>query len=300
MKMISIQSAINSKLLNLYRACLRKYPSITYPFYLQHQSYLIRKNFKLKKGIICLTFDNDYIEDNKATQELLPLFKKYNIRATWAVIGSWVAKFPELHKQLINDGHELMNHSWSHPDNSQLRPNDLRKFSDISSIEVDEEIKKAHEYVLDALGYRMVGFRMPHFRKHPHVRIVLKKLNYLYTSNHFALNAPSFGAPYKTCEGWAEIPLSGIPRCPSRIFETYRLFRNPDGLYNDDKQFFNDFTQLVGLTKRYKLISTIYMDACDIVKFANPNFEQYLNYLTQRDILICTLSEVSKLILKDS
>jgi peptidoglycan/xylan/chitin deacetylase (PgdA/CDA1 family) len=270
-----------------------------FPLYLYQQGYITRKRYGLKKGILCISFDNDYKADNDACEKLLPLLKQYHIPVTWSVIGKWVEAYPQLHRDLIAAGHELLNHSWTHPDNSELRPGDLRNFSQISSEEVEEEIIRAHNIVEQTLGYVMTGFRMPHFRKHPQVRYTLRKAGYTYTSNQLALRADTWGMPYKIKgEGWAEIPLSPVARRPARMFETYRIFRSPDGLYKNETVFFKDFCRLLRDTEKHKLISTLYLDACDVIEFTQPDFEQYLIKLQQHDIEIKVMSEVAELVLK--
>lgn len=268
-------------------------PGLLYPVYSKWQGYQTRK-IGTSKGIVGLSFDNDYRADNESAEKLLPLLKRYNIQVTWAVIGLWMQEYPELHRKFLADGHELMNHSWSHPDNSELRPGDHRKFDAVSDQEVEDEITRAHELCLGLLNYKMVGFRLPHFRRHPAVARVLRKLKYEYTSNHFSLWAPSLGTPYVTSEGWVELPLAGIPRTPQRIFETYRLFRSPDGLYSNESQMFTDFCQVLDFTERNRLVTVMYFDACDIMRLSSPSFEAFLQELVKRELATNTLGDISR------
>ena len=66
---------------------------------------------------ITLTFDDG--PDKKYTPEILDLLKKYNIKATFFVLGKRVKKYPEIVKRMINEGHIVANHSWSHADLSK-------------------------------------------------------------------------------------------------------------------------------------------------------------------------------------
>src|SRR5262249_47737271 len=162
-----------------------------------------------------------------------PLLGHFRIPATWFVIGRWVERYPALHRSLLEAGHELANHTWSHPDNAELRPGDPRKFDAIAPEEARKEIATNHHFVRDQLGYEMRGFRLPHFRPHPAADPVLQELGYAYTSNLWALRAPSMGTPFRREGRLLEFPLAAIPRQANRIVETYRLFRRPDGLYRD-------------------------------------------------------------------
>lgn len=57
---------------------------------------------------------------NEDTQQLIDILGKYNVKATFFVVGDWVDKYPESVKALHDAGHEVMNHSNSHAHMSQL------------------------------------------------------------------------------------------------------------------------------------------------------------------------------------
>ena len=52
---------------------------------------------------------------NEDTQQLIDILAKYNVKATFFVVGEWVDKYPESVKALHDAGHEIMSHSDSHP-----------------------------------------------------------------------------------------------------------------------------------------------------------------------------------------
>ncbi|MEW4223120.1 polysaccharide deacetylase family protein [Rossellomorea marisflavi] len=66
-----------------------------------------------KHNKVALTFDDG--PDPIYTQEILELLSKYNAKATFFLIGEKVKKFPYIVQQEINAGHEIGNHSFSHP-----------------------------------------------------------------------------------------------------------------------------------------------------------------------------------------
>ena len=68
--------------------------------------------------VIALTFDDG--PDPAVTPRVLDLLAKYNARATFFVLGKNAAAYPNLVVQEINAGHEIGNHSWSHPDLTAL------------------------------------------------------------------------------------------------------------------------------------------------------------------------------------
>ena len=67
-----------------------------------------------KQEKICsLSFDAAW--GNEDTEMLIKELGDYDVKATFFVVGSWVDKFPESVKQLHEAGHEIGNHSDTHP-----------------------------------------------------------------------------------------------------------------------------------------------------------------------------------------
>jgi chitin deacetylase len=61
---------------------------------------------------IALTFDDGPWQ--KSTLQILDVLKKNKVKATFFVVGRQVERYPQLVKQIVNEGHALGNHSWSH------------------------------------------------------------------------------------------------------------------------------------------------------------------------------------------
>ncbi|MEH7110036.1 polysaccharide deacetylase family protein [Bacillus sp. JJ1764] len=70
-------------------------------------------NGNSKQKEIALTFDAG---SDAAGISILDILGKYNIKATFFLTGKWVEKFPEYAKKIVADGHEIGNHTYSHPD----------------------------------------------------------------------------------------------------------------------------------------------------------------------------------------
>ncbi|MEA4823395.1 MAG: polysaccharide deacetylase family protein [Clostridiaceae bacterium] len=68
--------------------------------------------------VVSLTFDAAW--GNEDTQQLIDILGRYHIRATFFVVGEWVDKYPESVKALADAGHEVMNHSNTHPHMTKL------------------------------------------------------------------------------------------------------------------------------------------------------------------------------------
>ena len=79
--------------------------------------------------VVALSFDAAW--GNEDTQTLIDILDKYDIHATFFVVGDWVDKYPESVKALSDAGNEVMNHSSHHAHFSQL--NDSEIVSDITA-----------------------------------------------------------------------------------------------------------------------------------------------------------------------
>ena len=79
--------------------------------------------------VVALSFDAAW--GNEDTQQLIDILNKYEVNATFFLVGDWVDKYPESVKALADNGNEVMNHSTSHAHFSKLSANDI--VSDISS-----------------------------------------------------------------------------------------------------------------------------------------------------------------------
>ena len=98
---------------------------------------------------ISLTFDAAW--GNEDTQILIDILGKYDIRATFFCVAGWVEKYPESVKALSDSGHEIMNHSTTHPHMSRLSRDQIR-----------EEIETCNDKIEAVTGKRPTLFRAPY------------------------------------------------------------------------------------------------------------------------------------------
>ncbi len=82
----------------------------------------VRRNLTGKK-LIALTFDDGPVAD--VTPQLLGLLRQKAVRATFFMLGSRMAAFPDVAKQVAYDGHEIESHTMNHRNLTQLHPNDI-------------------------------------------------------------------------------------------------------------------------------------------------------------------------------
>lgn len=97
----------------------------------------------------CLTFDAAW--GNEDTQQLIDILGKYQVKATFFVVGEWVDKYPESVKALADAGHEIMNHSDTHPHYPQL-----------SMDEIAQEAQACDEKIEAITGVRPTLTRPPY------------------------------------------------------------------------------------------------------------------------------------------
>ena len=83
--------------------------------------YCVQKEDK----ICAISFDAAW--GNEDTHTLIEILKKYNIKTTFFVVGEWVDKYPESVKELADAGHEIMNHSNTHPHMTKLSKEQMQK-----------------------------------------------------------------------------------------------------------------------------------------------------------------------------
>jgi peptidoglycan-N-acetylglucosamine deacetylase len=98
---------------------------------------------------IAMTFDDG--PSAALTPKLLDLLAAHHIKATFFVIGENVAEHPEIVARAAREGHEIANHSWSHPN--------LAKLSDES---VRRQLWRTDDAIKNATGKRPTLLRPPY------------------------------------------------------------------------------------------------------------------------------------------
>ncbi|WP_126428559.1 polysaccharide deacetylase family protein [Brevibacillus marinus] len=71
------------------------------------------------KRQVALTFDDG--PDLVYTPRVLDVLKKHKVKATFFLIGNRAAAHPEIVKRIVREGHELGNHSYTHPNLPKLK-----------------------------------------------------------------------------------------------------------------------------------------------------------------------------------
>ncbi len=125
--------------------------------------YCVDRDYKTAS----LTFDAAW--GNEDTGQLIEILGKYDVKATFFVVGDWARKYPESVKQLHDAGHEVMNHSDKHAHMPKL-----------SRDQIVADIDKCNDAVEASTGVRPTLFRPPYGEYDDKVVSTLKSMG-MYT-----------------------------------------------------------------------------------------------------------------------
>ncbi len=100
------------------------------------------------KPQVAISFDAAWGADD--TDRLLEILEENDVKATFFMCGYWVDKYPEEVKKIAEAGHDLGNHSATHPHMSQL-----------TKEQITEELTGAGNKVKELTGVEMDLFRAP-------------------------------------------------------------------------------------------------------------------------------------------
>ena len=138
------------------------------------------------RPLVALTFDCGSVAGPSA--RILDTLKQHDLRVTIFMTGQYAAEYPELVRRMATDGHELANHSYTHPD-----------FTKITDAAVLDELART-----DALVQRISGqstkpwMRMPFGARNSHTIDVVTQAG--YTSVFWTLDSGDWRAD-ATAEG---------------------------------------------------------------------------------------------------
>ena len=130
----------------------------------------------MPKHIVCLTFDFDAISGfisrgqttpgwisrgefgpRVAAPRLLSLFRKYGIETSWYVPGHTIETFPDAVKRVVDAGHEIAHHGWTH-----------RPPASLSKEKEEEELVRGNEAIRRISGQYARGYRSPSWDLSPY------------------------------------------------------------------------------------------------------------------------------------
>ena len=98
---------------------------------------------------VAITFDDG--PDNEFTPQILDILKQHHAPATFFLIGSQADNFPALTRRIFEEGHEIGNHTFTHPD-----------ISNISQTLMKLELNLTERLFASRLGMKAILFRPPY------------------------------------------------------------------------------------------------------------------------------------------
>lgn len=133
--------------------------------------------------MISLTYDCGK-DGESPTYDILAVLNKHQVKATFFVTGKWVEDSPYLAKSIVAEGHELGNHSYSHPDFTKLTP-----------AEISDEVSRAENIIKSTAGIDPKPLiRHPFGLFNPQVLEVVGLLGYKY-SIHWTVDPRDWEQP---------------------------------------------------------------------------------------------------------
>ena len=121
---------------------------------------------KTEEKVVALTFD--YGPDGDSTERVLDVLGKYGVHATFFLIGKKAEQYPELVRRMVEEGHTIGMHTYSHSPFFPLW----------NSRKVKAEIEENREALYRITGRRVRLFRPPFGVTNPIIGKVLKQSGY--------------------------------------------------------------------------------------------------------------------------
>ena len=122
----------------------------------------LNSNSSIQKNQVAITFDDG--PHPKFTSQALDLLRENNSKATFFCIGENIKKYPQLFQQIIDEGHTIGNHTYSHPNS----------FGFLKTKVLIAEISKTNELVYQLLGLKLRLFRPAFGVTNPRIKRAVK------------------------------------------------------------------------------------------------------------------------------
>jgi peptidoglycan-N-acetylglucosamine deacetylase len=112
---------------------------------------------------VALTYDDG--PNDRATEDLLAVLARHNVRATFFMIGRFVRERRQIAQRVLAAGHLIGNHTMNHPWLAWQSAHVIR-----------EELRSCNEALEDVLGTAVRYFRAPHGARRPAVLRIAREL----------------------------------------------------------------------------------------------------------------------------
>lgn len=114
---------------------------------------------------IALTFDGDYLDN--ITAEILDILKQEQVQCTMFLTGRYMRRYGDIVKRMVVEGHEIGNHSWTHPHLTTYEQNRQHQtLPAITTEVVQQELLKTAELFRQITGKQMSPYWRAPFGEH--------------------------------------------------------------------------------------------------------------------------------------
>jgi peptidoglycan/xylan/chitin deacetylase (PgdA/CDA1 family) len=113
------------------------------------------------RGTVALTFDDGPTEEY--TPQILAILKKYNVKATFFMVGYNAKNHPDMVKRVLADGHAINSHSLTHP-----------MLTKLSEAQLHKEVEEPQVIIYNITGKTPACLRYPFGASNSHVREVIR------------------------------------------------------------------------------------------------------------------------------
>ncbi|MDA3128693.1 polysaccharide deacetylase family protein [Aliibacillus thermotolerans] len=117
------------------------------------------------KKLVSLTFDDG--PDRHYTPQILDILKEKGVKATFFVTGEQVKNHPDIMKRIVEEGHSIGNHTWSHP-----------SLDETFTADVIQEVTSTQQMIEKTVGRASDLFRPPYGAITKSDAIVLHDIGY--------------------------------------------------------------------------------------------------------------------------
>jgi peptidoglycan-N-acetylglucosamine deacetylase len=125
--------------------------------------------------LVALTFDDG--PHKKYTQEILDILHEYNAKATFFVMGGNAKLYPDLIKKEYAAGHEIANHSFTHPN-----------IAHTSDVAIQKELTKCSETVNKVIHVYPIVFRPPFGSTSKHANEIINNMGFTVVTWSYMIN----------------------------------------------------------------------------------------------------------------
>jgi peptidoglycan/xylan/chitin deacetylase (PgdA/CDA1 family) len=156
----------------------------------QAKENCVNRQGSMAESLVCLTFDFDAMSGMVAkglksptaisrgefgavaVDRILPLLEVNDIPTSWFIPGTVIKTYPDQCRRIVDGGHEVGNHGWTHVPPTDLTPE-----------QEDEGLERANQALFEISGKATRGYRSTSWDLSPVTVDLLIKHGFLYDSS---------------------------------------------------------------------------------------------------------------------